>query len=54
MNVACTRIGDAMLFRMWMNRMRHVETPSARAASMNSSSRTTSVDARTTRATRGV
>ena len=37
-----------------MNRMRHVETPSARAASMNSSSRTTSVEARTTRATRGV
>ncbi len=43
-----------MFCSTWMNMMRHVETPSARAASMNSSSRITSVDARTTRATRGV
>jgi hypothetical protein len=54
MNEACTRIGDIRLGRMWRQRILSVEMPTARAASTNSSSRTTSVDARTTRATRGV
>ena len=34
--------------------LNHVDTPSARAASTKGSSRTTSVEARTTRTTRGV
>jgi hypothetical protein len=54
MNDTCTRIGDIRFGNMCRHRMREVRTPSARTASTKSSSRTTSVEARTTRATRGV